>query len=101
VPETPAILAVLCLEITGADTERQPSPADQIDAGGDLRQMRWIAVADRGGERGQTNAAGHRGERRQDGPPFHKGFIGRADASDLDQMVQRQDWMIVGGAPPE
>src|SRR6516165_3677034 len=56
--EFPAILAVLRLEISGADTERQPPPADQIDAGGDLRQMRGIAVAHRGGERGQTNAAG-------------------------------------------
>src|SRR5215831_10348977 len=53
-------------------------PADQIYSGGDPGQMCGIAVADRGGERGQANAAGHSGERRQDGPPFHKGFIGRA-----------------------
>src|SRR5215831_15636959 len=85
--EFPAILAVLRLEISGADTERQPPPADQIDASGDLCQMCGIAVAHRGGERGQANPAGHRGQPRQDGPPFHKRFIGRADARDLDHMV--------------
>jgi hypothetical protein len=56
--EFPAILAVFCLEITGADTERQPPPADQIYTGRDFGQMRGIAVADRGGERGEANAAG-------------------------------------------
>src|SRR5215469_731016 len=89
--EFPAILAVLRLEISGADTERQPPTADQIDAGGHLGQMRGIAVADRGGKRRQPNAAGHRSERRQDSPPFHKGLIGRADAMYLDQMVHHRE----------
>jgi hypothetical protein len=44
--EFPAKLAVLRFEITGANTERQPPPADQIDTGGDFGQMRGIAVAD-------------------------------------------------------
>jgi hypothetical protein len=47
--EFPTILAVLRLEITGPDAKRQPPPADQIDTGGDLGDMRGIAVADRCG----------------------------------------------------
>jgi hypothetical protein len=82
--EIPAILAVFRLEIAGADTERQPSPADQIDPGGDLGQMRGIAVADGGGERGEPNAAGDRGQPRQDGPAFHEWLVGRAHTADLD-----------------
>ncbi len=82
--EFPPILAVLRLKIAGADTERQPSPAHEIDAGGDLGQMRGIAVADRGGERGEPNAVGDRGQPRQDGPAFHEWLVGRADAVDLD-----------------
>ena len=60
----PAILTVFGLEIAGADAAGQPSPAVQIDAGGDLGEMRRIAIGDLGGERRQTNAAGHRGQGR-------------------------------------
>src|SRR5207237_2812379 len=70
--EFPTILAVLRLEITGADAKRQPPPADQIDTGGDLGEMRRVAVADRRGEGGETNAVGHRRQRRQDSPAFHE-----------------------------
>jgi hypothetical protein len=49
--------------------------------------MGGIAIADRSGERGEANAAGDRGQRRQHGPAFHERLIGRADAADLDQMV--------------
>jgi len=35
-------LAVFGFEVAGADAERQPSPADQIDTGGDLGQMRGL-----------------------------------------------------------
>jgi len=62
--ELPAVLPVFGLEIAGADAAGQPSPADQIDAGGDLGEMRRIAIGDLGGERRQTNAAGHRGQGR-------------------------------------
>ena len=89
--EFPTILAVLRLEITGADAKRQPPPADQIDTGGDLGEMRGVAVADRRGEGGETNAVGHRRQRRQDSPAFHERFIGRADAADLDQMVHHRE----------
>src|ERR1700730_11432636 len=75
--EFPTILAVLRLEITGADAKRQPPPADQIDTGGDLGEMRGIAVADRCGERGEPNAAGPRRQRRQDSPAFRSAYRGR------------------------
>src|SRR5215467_3933842 len=53
--EFPAILPVFGLEIAGTNPERQPAPADQIDTGGNLGQMRRIAVADRCGERYKSN----------------------------------------------
>jgi len=84
-------LPVLGLEIAGPDAERQPAAADQIDPGGDLGQMRRIAIADRRGERGEANAAGDRGQRRQNGPAFHERLVGRPDAADLDQVVHHRE----------
>src|SRR5205814_7596261 len=55
--EVPTVLAVLGLEITGADTERQPPPADQIDTGGDFGDMCGIALADPRGVRGDSDGA--------------------------------------------
>jgi hypothetical protein len=86
--EFPAILAVFGLEIAGTDAEGQPPSADQIDSGGDLGQMCRIAIADRGGERRQTNTAGHCHQCRQDGPALHKGLIRRADTADLEDQAR-------------
>jgi hypothetical protein len=95
----PAILAVLRRVPASTDAKRQPPVADQIDAVGNLRQMRRIAVADGGGERGQANAAGHGSKRRQDGPAFHEWLDGRGHAGDLDQMVhdRKPDVTVVFG----
>jgi hypothetical protein len=89
--ELPAILAVFGLEIARTDAEGQPSSADQVDTGGDLGQMRGIAVADRCGKCRETNAACHRGQRRQDGPALHERLIGLADAANLDQVVHHRE----------
>jgi len=69
----------LFLEEAGTDPERQSSPADQIDARRDLREMRRIAITDRRAKRGETNAAGDRGQRREHGPAFQDRLVGRAD----------------------
>ena len=89
--ELPAILPVFGLEIARTDAECQASATDQVDTGGDLGQMRRIAIANRGGERCQTNAAGHRGQRRQDGPAFDERLVGRADTADLDKVVHHRE----------
>jgi hypothetical protein len=51
-----AILLVFALEPAGADTERHAAAADMVNAGGDLSEMRWIAVGNRRGESGQARA---------------------------------------------
>jgi hypothetical protein len=58
--------SVFILEKAGTDAERQPCPADQIDSGRDLGEMRGIAITDRRAQGGETDAARDGGQRRQD-----------------------------------
>jgi hypothetical protein len=48
-------------EKTGADAERQSSPADQINSGRDLGEMSGISIPDRRAKGGETNATGDGG----------------------------------------
>ena len=89
--ELPAVLLVLILEEAGSDAERQPAPADQIDARRDLGQMRGIAIADRGAQGGETDTAGDGGQPRQNGPAFQDRLVGRAHAGDLDHVVHDRE----------
>ena len=89
--ELPAVLPVLVLEEAGADPEREPSPADQIDGRGDLGEMRRVAVADGGAERGEADAAGDGGQPSQDGPALEDRLLWRADAQDLDHVVHHRE----------
>jgi len=84
-------LPVFSLEEAGSDAERQSSPADQIDARRDLREMRGIAITDRGAQGGKTDAAGDGGQPRQDGPAFQDRLVGRAHAEDLDHVIHDRE----------
>ena len=98
--ELPAILPIFILEKTGADAERQPAPADQVDARRDLGEMRGIAITDRGGQGCQTDAAGDGSQPRKDGPTFQDRLVRRAHAGDLDHVVQdREPGKAVGLRP--
>jgi len=89
--ELPAILLIFILEKAGADAERQPSPADQIDARRDLGEMRRIAIADCRDQGCQTDTARDSSQPRQDGPAFQDRFIGRAHAGDLDHVIHDRE----------
>ena len=76
-----------------ANPKCQPPPADHINAGRDLREMRRIAIPDRRTQRRKTDAAGHRGQRRKHGPAFNDGLVRRAHARNLDlrSSTEKQD----------
>src|SRR5205823_63165 len=89
--ELPAVLLVFILEKAGTDAERQPSPADQIDARRDLGEMRGIAITDRRAKGGDTDTTGDGGQPRQNGPAFQDRLVGRAHAGDLDHVIHDRE----------
>ena len=68
--EWPVILPIFILEEAGADAERQPAAADQIDGRGDLGEMGGIAITDRRDQGGEADAAGDGSQPREHGPAF-------------------------------
>ena len=53
--------------------------------------MRRIAITDRRGQGGETDAARDSGQPRQDGPAFQDWLVGRAHAGDLDHVIQDRE----------
>ena len=97
-----AILLIFALEPAGADAKRHAAAADLVDASGDLREMRRIAIGNRRSGRGQPNAAGNGCQRRQHRPAFHERLGRRPNATDLDQVVHHREpneAVVLGPSP--
>src|SRR5437868_6177317 len=84
----PTVLPVFIFEKAGTDAERHSPSANQIDGRRDLGEMRGISITNRGAKGGETNMRGDSGQSRQHGPAFEERLVGRADAGDLDHVIQ-------------
>jgi len=89
--EVEPVCLVLPLEPAGPDSADGPTAGEDVEGGGDLGQVRDVAVGDACDHGAQRHPPGEAGEEPERGPAVEQGVPVPADLGDLDEVVHHPE----------